>query len=102
MVGHKATMASAFAFGNVSLYADSNGTLLPSDKWIPTRMDTIYDMSSLAKVFTAIAVLRAIGDGKLELYKPVASYLPEFAANGKRNVTILILSDPYEWLPSRP
>ncbi|KAJ5602050.1 hypothetical protein N7510_011584 [Penicillium lagena] len=91
IVGHKSTVVSAFAFGHTSLYANANGTLLPRSEWTSTRMDTIYDMASLTKVFTAVAALRAIEEGKLALHKTVASYLPEFATNGKENVTILML-----------
>lgn len=102
MVGHKGTIVSAFAFGNASLYANANGTLLPPDQWIPAKMDTIYDMASLTKVFTAMAALRAIDDGLLSLNKTVASYLPEFAANGKDNVTILMLLTHTSGFPPDP
>ncbi|KAJ5669096.1 hypothetical protein N7462_010166 [Penicillium macrosclerotiorum] len=102
MVGHKSTVVSSFAFGNISLYADANGTLLPSDKWLPARMDTMYDMASLTKIFTAVAVLRAIDDGSLDYRKPVATYLPEFAANGKSNVTILMLLTHTSGFPADP
>jgi CubicO group peptidase (beta-lactamase class C family) len=91
VIGHKSTIVSTFAFGNTSLYADSNGTLLPPTEWTPAKMDTIYDMASLTKVFTAVAALRALDEGKLGLDKTVASYLPEFAANGKSNITVLML-----------
>ncbi|KOS42095.1 hypothetical protein ACN38_g7000, partial [Penicillium nordicum] len=74
-----------------SVVIDSNGTFLPSTEWAPAKVDTIYDMTSLTKVFTAVAALRAIDEGKLSLYKTVASYLPEFALNGKSNITVLVL-----------
>ncbi|KAJ5944624.1 hypothetical protein N7516_004792 [Penicillium verrucosum] len=48
-------------------------------------------MTSLTNVFTTVAALRAIDEGKLSLHKNVASYLPEFAANGKSNITVLVL-----------
>ena len=102
MVGHKGTIVSAFAFGNASLYANANGTLLPPDQWIPAQMDTIYDMASLTKVFTAMASLRAIDDGLLSLDETVATYLPEFAANGKDNVTILMLLTHTSGFPPDP
>lgn len=102
MIGHQGTIVSAFAFGNTSLYADANGTLLPPDEWIPARMDAIYDMASLTKVFTAVAVLRAIDDHKLDYRNPVAEYLPEFAANGKGNVTVLMLLTHTSGFPADP
>lgn len=102
MVGHEATIVSSFAFGNASLYANANGTLLPSKDWISAKMDTIYDMASLTKIFTAITALRIIDDGKLELHKPVASYLPDFATNGKSNVTVLMLLTHTSGFPPDP
>ncbi|KAJ5294351.1 hypothetical protein N7508_009172 [Penicillium antarcticum] len=102
IVGHKSTIVSAFSFGNASLYADSNGTLLPPSEWIPTEMDTIYDMASLTKIFTAVAVLRAIDDGKLDLNRTVASYMPEFATNGKDNITVLMLLTHTSGFPPDP
>jgi hypothetical protein len=40
-------------------------------------------------------VVRAIDEGKLSLDKSVASYLPEFAANGRGNITVLMLAISY-------
>ncbi|KAJ5550753.1 hypothetical protein N7461_005451 [Penicillium sp. DV-2018c] len=102
IIGHKSTIVSSFAFGNASLYADSNGTLLPAHEWIPTKMDTIYDMASLTKVFTAVAVLRAIDEGKLNLDKKVALYIPDFATNGKENITVLMLLTHTSGFPPDP
>ncbi|KAJ5386826.1 hypothetical protein N7509_009367 [Penicillium cosmopolitanum] len=102
IVGHKAAVVSSFAFGNASLYANANGTLLPPNAWVSTKMDTIYDMASLTKVFTAITALRVIDDGKLDLHKPVASYIPEFATNGKGNVTVLMLLTHTSGFPPDP
>lgn len=102
IVGHKATVVSSFAFGNISLYADANGTLLPPSEWLSAKMDTIYDMASLTKIFTAITALRVIDDGKLKLNNPVASYLPEFATNGKSNVTVLMLLTHTSGFPPDP
>jgi CubicO group peptidase (beta-lactamase class C family) len=38
-------------------------------------LDTIYDIASLTKVFTATAALRLIDQGALDLYAPVRRYL---------------------------
>jgi CubicO group peptidase (beta-lactamase class C family) len=40
--------------------------------------DTIYDVASLTKVFTATAALRLSEAGLLDLRGPVSAYLPEF------------------------
>lgn len=91
LIGHKNTIVSAFAFGKKNLYADANGTLLPPQKQEEADLDTIYDMASLTKLFTTVATLREMDAGKIQLNATVATYVPEFAANGKANITILML-----------
>jgi len=45
-------------------------------------VDTIYDVASLTKVFTATAALRLVEQGRLDLGAPAADYLPELRASG--------------------
>ncbi|TWS18436.1 beta-lactamase family protein [Tsukamurella asaccharolytica] len=74
----------------ISLYVDLNGeTLIDAwgghadrDKTIPWRSDTITNLWSSTKVVTAIAVLAAATQGKLELDTPVSQYWPEFSERG--------------------
>ncbi|KFY04297.1 hypothetical protein O988_00872 [Pseudogymnoascus sp. VKM F-3808] len=91
LVGRKNTIVSAFAFGKKNLYADSNGTLLPPHLQEAADLDTVYDMASLTKIFTTVATLREIDSGKLKLNATVATYVPEYAVNGKANITLLML-----------
>jgi CubicO group peptidase (beta-lactamase class C family) len=44
----------------------------------PMRTDTIFDIRSMTKPFTAIAILILMEDGKLALNDAVEKYLPEF------------------------
>lgn len=44
---------------------------------VPNRPDTIFESGSLAKQFTAAAVLLLARDGKLSLDDPVRKYIPE-------------------------
>jgi CubicO group peptidase (beta-lactamase class C family) len=44
----------------------------------PMRTDTIFDIRSMTKAVTAIAVMCLVEDGKVKLEDPVASVLPEF------------------------
>lgn len=46
----------------------------------PVALDTIYDIASLTKMFTATAALQLIDAGILGLHAPVAEYLPDFRA----------------------
>jgi uncharacterized protein YbbC (DUF1343 family)/CubicO group peptidase (beta-lactamase class C family) len=70
----------------------------------PTREtmteDTIFDMASLTKCLaTATAVMQLYQQGRIRLNDPVAEYLPEFAANGKQDITIRQLLTHYSGLP---
>lgn len=52
-------------------------------------VDTIFDLASMTKcIATATSVMKLVEEGKLRLNDPVAAYLPEFAKNGKENITI--------------
>jgi uncharacterized protein YbbC (DUF1343 family)/CubicO group peptidase (beta-lactamase class C family) len=67
------------AYGNRSLHPDQ----------APMTADTVFDMASLTKpVATASSAFVLIERGKLRLSEKVATYWPEFAANGKTDVTV--------------
>lgn len=52
-------------------------------------VDTIFDLASLTKcIATAPSVMKLVQEGKVRLNDPVAAYLPEFAKNGKSDITI--------------
>lgn len=64
------------------------------------RLDTVFDMASLTKpLMTATAVMQLYQEGKIGVDDPVAKYLPEFAANGKGDITIRDLLTHYSGLP---
>lgn len=95
LVAHNAIIVSHFATGHRSLYAGVNGTegtLLPVESREESSLDTIYDLASVTKLFTAVAALVQIDKGTIGLNDTVASHLPEFGVNGKENVTILQLA----------
>ncbi len=75
------------AAGRALRYADA-GTELPADQQVPMQRDTIFDLASVTKTFTTIAVMQQVEAGRVRLDEPVATYLPAFAANGKDDVTI--------------
>lgn len=50
--------------------------------------DTIFDLASINKIFTTTAIMKLYDQGFFKLDDPVAKYIPEFAQNGKENVTI--------------
>lgn len=52
-------------------------------------VQTIFDMASCTKIIaTATSVAILLDRGKIGLTDPVAKYIPEFAANGKGEITI--------------
>ena len=62
-------------------------------------VDTIFDMASLTKVVaTTTAVMQLVELGKVRLNDPVAKYLPDFAQNGKEDITIRQLLTHYSGL----
>ncbi len=50
--------------------------------------DTRFWVASATKPIVSSAIWLLIGDGCLDVSKPVAAYLPEFAAHGKAQVTV--------------
>jgi uncharacterized protein YbbC (DUF1343 family)/CubicO group peptidase (beta-lactamase class C family) len=62
-------------------------------------LDTIFDMASLTKVIvTTTAVMQLVERGEVRLNDPVAKYLPEFAQNGKDDITVRQLLTHYSGL----
>jgi uncharacterized protein YbbC (DUF1343 family)/CubicO group peptidase (beta-lactamase class C family) len=62
-------------------------------------VDTIFDMASLTKVIaTTTAVMQLVELGKVRLNDPLTKYLPEFAQNGKEDITIRQLLTHYSGL----
>jgi CubicO group peptidase (beta-lactamase class C family) len=47
-----------------------------------------YLLQSVGRPIVASALWKLIGEGRIELSAPVASVIPEFAANGKERVTV--------------
>lgn len=100
---HDGTVVVRRAIGHALRYADGAGTELPPADRVPMRVDTIFDLASVSKLFTSIVAMRLVERGTLELDAPVAAYLPEFAASGKATVTVRQLlthtSGLRPWLP---
>lgn len=53
---------------------------------------TIFDLASLTKLFaTTPSIMRLLEEGKIRLNDPLVKYMPEFAPNGKDQITIRML-----------
>jgi SSS family transporter len=98
VVGHDGQILFHQAYGNrkVSGETSPDGSTAAE----PMTEDTIFDMASLTKCLaTATAMMQLYEQGKFQFDDPVAKYLPDFAANGKPNVTIRELLTHYSGLP---
>ncbi|MFF3945047.1 serine hydrolase domain-containing protein [Streptomyces sp. NPDC001902] len=93
LAGRGGTVALHEAVGWAVRYASydegaDRGVELPRERWVPMRPDTVFDLASLTKLFTAVVAV-----GRLELGREVAAYVPEFAAAGKQRITVGQLLD---------
>jgi uncharacterized protein YbbC (DUF1343 family)/CubicO group peptidase (beta-lactamase class C family) len=89
LVGHDGKVIYRKAYGNRSL----------EPKRESMTIDTIFDMASLTKVIaTTTSVMQLAELGKIRFNDPVAKYLPEFAQNGKEDITIRQLLTHYSGL----
>ena len=50
--------------------------------------DTLVNLFSCTKTFTAVAALQLVAEGKLELDAPLGNYWPEFAGAGKQAISL--------------
>ncbi|RDI63313.1 serine hydrolase domain-containing protein [Nocardia pseudobrasiliensis] len=102
IAGRDGVIVEFAADGYALLYANHQGDPLPPDQRIATTVDTIYDLASLTKLFTATVVVQLLERGRLALADSVATYLPDFAAQGKSDITILQLLTHTSGLPPDP
>ncbi|WP_327004182.1 beta-lactamase family protein [Dactylosporangium sp. NBC_01737] len=78
-----------FAFGDAVRY-DAAKAELPAGARIPATVDTLYDLASLTKTFTAVLALRLVEQGTLALDAPAATYLPSFVDKPAITVRMLL------------
>ena len=79
LIGHNGKVVYRKAYGMRSLE--------PSKEAM--TVDTIFDLASLTKcIATATLVMKLVQEGKVRLNDPVTAYLPEFAKNGKSDITV--------------
>ncbi|PMC76097.1 serine hydrolase [Brachybacterium sp. UMB0905] len=87
LVASQGGIAYEHADGYALRWQDTS-TELPEAERIPARTDTIYDLASISKIFTAVAVMQHVERGELRLDDLVADHLPRFAEGGKGGVRI--------------
>jgi len=48
------------------------------DQNIPVTSETLFNLASVSKAFTAVAAMKLVEQGKLDLTAPIQNYVPEF------------------------
>ena len=71
------------------VWAEGFGFAEPKTKR-PATAETIYRIGSVSKLFTDIAVMQLVEQGKLDLDAPVANYLPEFGLKNSLATSITL------------
>ncbi|SDI71396.1 serine hydrolase domain-containing protein [Natribacillus halophilus] len=94
-------IAKEDAYGEAAKYLDDDFTEM--DDPVAMQADTIFDVASITKVFTAISAMQLYEDGEFDLDDPVANYIPEFTKGDKSEITIRHLithtSGFEDWVP---
>lgn len=87
LVASRGVVAERTAVGHAVRWADPD-TELPAAEQVAMGTDTIFDLASLSKLFTAVAVMQLVEDGAVALDDPAAAHIPAFAAEGKDDITV--------------
>jgi len=91
LVGHNGGVVYRKAFGHLTAGANAE----------PMTPETIFDLGALTEVIaTTTCVMRLEQLGQIKLNDPVAKYIPDFAQNGKEDVTIRMVLTHYSGLPA--
>jgi uncharacterized protein YbbC (DUF1343 family)/CubicO group peptidase (beta-lactamase class C family) len=79
MIGRRNAIAFAKAYGHRQVEPTKEEMTL----------DTVFDLASVTKpIATATSIMLLVERGQIRLGDPVATYIPEFAQNGKEAITI--------------
>jgi CubicO group peptidase (beta-lactamase class C family) len=75
---------------------------LPERSRVAMRPDSIFDVASVTKVYTAVLAMQQVERGRIDLAAPVTRYLPAFDGPGKAPVTVAMLLAHTSGLPVGP
>ncbi len=103
-------MARSKLVGVSAVVVDENGLvwargfgLADAASGVPATPDTVYRTGSVAKLLNAVAVLQLCDEGRLDLDRPLAAYVPEFSIKSRFSgppVTFRHLLTHHSGLPS--
>jgi CubicO group peptidase (beta-lactamase class C family) len=55
---------------------------------VPAQLETKYNLGSLNKMFTAVAILQLVEQGKVSLHEPISRYLPDYPRERAERITL--------------
>ncbi|MCL4508698.1 MAG: beta-lactamase family protein [Chloroflexi bacterium] len=85
LVWHAGEIRLREAYGWRSRWEDTTHELSDPE---PMTTDTVFDIASLTKLFTATRIMQLVEQRLVQLDTPVAHFVPEFELNGKDGVTV--------------
>jgi CubicO group peptidase (beta-lactamase class C family) len=98
LIDRLASLADRYEVPGASLAVLSNGVVteaawgvLNNATGVETTTDSLFQLGSITKVYTATLIMMLVEEGRLALDEPVVSFLPEFAvsdAEVSRQVTL--------------
>ena len=93
IVGRGPVIAVRAAAGWAVRYASydertDTGVELPPEARVRATVDTVFDLASVTKLFTAVAAVQQLERGTLGMDARVAAYLPDFTAAGEHDITV--------------
>jgi CubicO group peptidase (beta-lactamase class C family) len=91
----KVTPANLKASPGAAVLVIAGGTTIVRQCWGQENVDagrhitehTVFDLASLSKQFTALAVVRLVGEGRVALTAPLSAYVSDFAPTPKSKTT---------------
>lgn len=89
LVAHEGEVIYTDGFGMANMEYD-----------IPNEPNTKHRLGSITKQFTAALILQLAEQGKLELHKPISTYLPDYKGPAADKVTIHHLLNHSSGIPS--
>ncbi len=72
------SMAASLVKGDATVFAKGYGSVSGEPGGRPVTPDTVFSICSISKLFTAIALMQQVEQGRVALDDPLAKHLPEF------------------------